>query len=240
METSICKSCHNRINSKEPSVACGGLCTNAPRFHAVCVGLTVVEGHACSNPNIFWVCNGCRNSMKAKRAITSYEDSSSKQIDCLKNEIGRMNAVMDKLVHTVESISTSLVVRESSAELDKSQLPGNSSMLTSTKFQCEDGSHSTKEDNISLFVSNIANDVTEEEVEQMVNGVIGLNAIVSIKCLVPPWKEKSSLDYISFKIVVDTTHNHSTLSKMNWPKGIRCREFKDRLNETWRPSYRIN
>lgn len=242
MNSSICHECNYNITCKDPVVTCSAFCDGAIRYHAVCVGLSVQEGLACSNKNIFWVCNRCRNEFVSRRSrihIKDYEEPSGKDIGFMKLEMKNMQTLLNSLVQRLETFSTSQPtvvlsnVHDDQPVAESSRLQTSSTiepmMFTSTDID--------RDAHKSLFISNIANDVSDDEVKEMVNKTVGANSVVSLKCLISPWKEKSSLDFISYKLVISQKDWNSGPHTYDWPTGIRCREFKDRMNSTWRPRH---
>lgn len=236
MSLGRCHECNFQISSRDPVVTCSGFCKNDHQFHAVCVGLSVDEGLACNHPNILWICNPCRGKLvKRSRTIpAAFDQPDNEAIISINEKIVKMQQSIDDLAQHFNGYGEASKAIEQPEDLGNLQAIGHSSPLTSTKLDASENSQQNAD--CSLFVSNIANDVTNDEVLQMVNETIGLDDVISVKCLVPPWKDKSSLDYISFKVVVKLNQRDPDLKVFNWPKGIRCREFIDRSNETWRPA----
>lgn len=188
------------------------------------------------NPNILWICNKCRRAKEERRSsqkASIIDSTTTSDIVELKTEMERTKVMLNELSHKFDSLNASSFQSEQSGD---SQHVLNSSLFTSTRHDhsIQNQGHS----NTSLFVSNIAPDVTDEEFKRMVEETVGPGNIVSFKCLVPAWKEKSSLDYISYKVVVNVKHGTAS-NAVNWPNGVRCREFVNRLNESWRPAHRI-
>lgn len=90
--------------------------------------------------------------------------------------------------------------------------------LSSTRVSVNRANEGQSNDSLKLHISNIANDVTEEEVLQMINEAIGVEQVRNIKCLVPPWKDLSSLDHISFKVEIENDYRETVLKTSTWPK----------------------
>lgn len=84
------------------------------------------------------------------------------------------------------------------------------------------------ETSLKLHISNIAIEVNEKEVLQMISNAIGVYQVHHV----------SSLDYISFKIGIDISYRETALQILNWPNGERCVEFVDCRATTWRPARR--
>ncbi|XP_021709635.1 uncharacterized protein LOC110679416 [Aedes aegypti] len=91
-------------------------------------------------------------------------------------------------------------------------------------------------DNFDLLLTNINATVSEEDVQRMVCRCLGArdNECNNVKKLVPRWVDCSTLDFVSFKIVLDRKWKPAAMMSSTWPKNIKFREFKRRLC-TWKP-----
>lgn len=72
----------------------------------------------------------------------------------------------------------------------------------------------------------------------MVSEVLGTDDAVIAKRLVPPWKDVATMDFISFRVDLDSSLKLRALTLTSWPAGIRRREFKEISREAWRPANR--
>lgn len=138
-------------------------------------------------------------------------------------------------------ISSATVNQSTSTEHPNRDIETRSSPLSSTKINAIDPAESvTNNDNLQLYVSNIAPDVTLREVEHMVCESIGVVSVLQVKRLISSWQDISTLNYVSYKVTIDAQFRDNALRISNWPSGVRCREFRDFHNSAWRPSTRVN
>lgn len=237
----MCRRCRLEITSNDTSVTCSGFCEEITRYHCACVGIKVEESIVLDCPNVYWMCDFCRDLMddlKFRSIIKSLECTEMKcvsEVECLKLEMAKMSTTLSRLVKTVESgcvplLSESTPISEDQNETTKSNV---SLPLTSTKIM--NGASNRPADivqpddiqrSFQLFVTNIANNVTEREISVLTSQVIGTSDEIKVKRLVPSWKDASTLDYVSFKIDMPFEFRTRALNVSNWPQGIRCREFK--------------
>lgn len=211
------------------------------RFHAKCVGLSEDQGRACSQRNIFWMFDECTELMGTIkfRAVVNKMRSHTKpleiEIERLKSDAAEMREKMNTMQDHVTNKPVACV-NEPTHEEEFRFSPSTSYVpLSSTRVSVNRANEGQNNDSLKLHISNVANDVTEEEVLQMINKAIGVEQVRYIKCLVPPWKDLSSLDYISFKVEIEHYYRETALKTSTWPKGVRCREFVKFGNRTWRP-----
>lgn len=90
----------------------------------------------------------------------------------------------------------------------------------------------------ALFLTNIDKRATEYDVSQMVLRSLGAaeSDYIDVVKLVPRWKDFNSLDFVSFKIVLNENWKAKAMTASTWPKGIKFRKFINKQNETWRPT----
>lgn len=235
-----CEACKAEIVAEDIVVSCEGLCEEQRYFHAKCVGLSYDEGCSCLHRNIFWMCDQCRDQIERARFRKSFLDkncgeyATRDEVDSLKSEVKRVNAIVSQMLCNSATLPEQSTVQSPIAGISASCSP-----LTSTKITAGDHTvPSESETNFQLYVTNIAPDVTESEVKDMVCKTIGTTNVVHVKCLVSPWRDRSTLNYISFKVTIDAQLRESALSVSKWPSGVRCREFRDCSSSVWRPSTR--
>ena len=237
-----CYACIAEIRVEDIVVSCGGFCQRRHCFHAKCVGLTYDEGCACLHSNMCWMCDSCNNSIQNGRfskpspVLETNDWATKEEVHSLKLEVQRMSEALSTLApNSTTCIRTSN--DSSSNRLAAHSAPVLTPPLTST--QIDDQSPDDRNNShLQLFISNIANDVTEDEIKMMVCETIGAEDVLTVKRLVSPWKQLSTYDYVSFKVVVDAVYRSSALIASKWPSGVRCREFKDQSSPVWRPSFR--
>lgn len=240
-----CYTCKVEIRAEDIVVSCEGFCEDRRYFHAKCVGLSYDEGCACLHRNVFWMCDSCRNAIeyrcyeKKPQSAETSELATKKEVECLKAEVEKINEKMSQIAsNCVRPVQTMF---HNHSESSASSSSASSSPLSSTKINAKDQPPATLNKScLSLYISNIANDVSGDEVAQMVCEAIGSKEVFSVKCLVSPWKNISTMDYVSFKVVIDAQYRNSALVNSNWPIGVRCREFRDHSSLAWRPPNRTN
>lgn len=231
-----CTACKVEFRVEDIVVCCEVFCENLPQFHAKCVGLSYDEGCACLHENIFWMCDACRVRVEngRLRETTNTKKSSDfatkTEVNALKVEVERISQIVSEM----SSISTK------TEEISMRRQSGfEESPLSSTMFPATDQmSRASNDTRLELYVSNIATDVSENEVVQMVCESLGTKEVFGIKCLVGSGTIISTLDYVSYKITVGAKFRSCALRSSTWPDGIRCREFRNTSKTTWRPSNR--
>lgn len=243
----FCGVCKEKILDGETFVTCEGFCPRGcRRFHAECVGLKQDECSVLQHRNVLWLCDDCQDLMtksKFRNTINHIRVASAasctteeNEIQHLKSQMEKMNDTLDRLVHAFSSNSSAIPVASCSNDEETPPRTGEDfAPLSSTMLQPIDPSSTANDSSISLHVSNIANDISQTEVIDMVKDSIGASHISSIKLLVPAWKDSSTLDFISFKVDVNVKYRKAALDPSSWPEGVRCREFKKRSTTAWRP-----
>lgn len=229
-----CTACNVECSAEDTVVCCEGFCEEFCYFHAKCVGLSYDEGCACLHQNIFWMCDNCRDIIEKGRyreAIKEGENFAKKEeLNSLKNEL-------DNISRTVSQIENLLTEPRDTSKMSECIEATNSSPLSSTKLNAIDESRCPSTDeNLQLYVSNIANDVPEDEGKLMVCESIGATYVLGIKRLVAYGTDITALDYVSYKITVDARFRSTAMNRSCWPDEVRCREFKCTSRTTWRPS----
>lgn len=119
--------------------------------------------------------------------------------------------------------------------LSSTKIAPDVSMSTADRIEDRVGVPDGRNETFKLYLSNIAVDVSEDEVKRMVSDALCVDEIYAINCLKPSWKDASSLDFISFKVEIDKRCRGKAMNSSTWPKGIRYREFKEHTETTWRP-----
>lgn len=235
-----CEACKIEIVAEDIVVACEGLCEERRYFHARCVGLSYDEGCACLHRNIYWMCDSCRKAIECARFRKSFAEknenafATKNELDSLKSEVSRINAIVSQTV-----VCPTTLPKPATVESPIARIPSCRSPLSSTKLNASDQTeHSQNESSFQLYVSNIAPDVTENEVKEMVCEALRADDVLHVKCLAPSWRDISTINFISFKVTVDAKFRDSAFIASNWPSGVRCREFRDLSGSVWRPSNR--
>lgn len=235
-----CEKCSLHIDiDKEPFTVCEGIC--AKSFHAECVGLSVTDLSVLSG-NILWLCNGCLTAFCRYReksstdaaTNTSATRSIEDEITELKNTVA---GIADTLARVTQKIAP-IVPHCSTPVSSLKPLDGTGEILgeASENERTQASSHEESRD-FSLYLTHIDKCATENDISQMVSRSLGapLSSCNEVVKLVPKWKDINTLDYISFKVVLDRKWEPTAMTASTWPKGVKFREFVNQLNETWRP-----
>lgn len=157
--------------------------------------------------------------------------------DEVKAEVERIDKILTQLTSHLQSIEICGELSSNSINLSTSSPPPLSSTKNNVEHLAnEQPSVVMQNSSLQLYISNIANDVTEDEIGSMVCEALGAERVLNVKCLVSPWKDISTLDYVSFKVVVGAQYRKAAFAASNWPTGVRIREFRDRYNSVWRPN----
>lgn len=220
-----CQKCKTICCPGETVVVCEGFCEDVRRFHAACVGLSNEEGDVCLYRNILWMCDDCRDLMEnvhfrsSINAIKSLKKPVVSEVESIKWEIAKMSAKLNQIDETIGSLtnasSTSLNAALFSPPVDVPLLSSAEIVTASSSAELREH-RNRREDTFNLYLSNIATDVTEE----MICEVLCIDKIHAINCLKPTWRDTSTMDFISFKVEIDEKHRRKALSSTNWPKGI--------------------
>lgn len=224
---------------------------NQHYFHARCVGLSYDEGCSCLHQNIFWMCDTCRDEIKRDRFWKAFNEkhdnnrdrnyATMSEIDCLRSEIERIREDVAKIESNSGVVLNQLATTSYGQQCGFNDGHSSCSPLSSTKLNAVDTMEQiTNNAHLQLYVSNIAPDVSERELKEMICDSIGAADVLHVKCLVPSWQNVSLLRYVSYKVTVDAQFRKSAFKISNWPNGVRCREFLDISNAAWRPSSRID
>lgn len=247
-----CKKCFARVATKEEQfIHCNGPC--GVIFHAACVGLDKVDLAAVSPPkrNSFWLCDEClakfvlwrtERKEEKKESIAPTDRTEPKSI--LQRDVDDLKAKVDSILSvlsassncsldTVMLHSTPTSSRHFDNALREAACGGTSCVADAS----ERSSNTTAGDeNFSLLLTNIDSSVSEEDVQMMVSQCLGVcdTECKYVKKLVPRWVDSSTLDYISFKIVLNCKWKTIAMKSSTWPKNIRFREFR-RRQCTWKP-----
>lgn len=189
-----------------------------------------------------------RNTVNGLRIAERRDDTG---VEDLRTEVNKLNESVNLLMEKLHNAETTSSLTTSTYQ--ETSVEGEQQLLSSTVLQKNDSvqqasrevkprlateqppNRSLDERKLTLHLSNIANDVTEQEVAEMVADVFDIDRVPAVQLLVPSWKDKSSLEYISFKVEIDASLKSKALTTSNWPFGVRCREFRDYSRNVWRP-----
>lgn len=246
---SVCKKCSLEINAKiDFFTVCEGEC--AFMFHAKCVNLSedVLISLSVLSANVVWMCDSCmlqyrktRDNIGPNRCI---ETVRAKPIE---EEVQELRSTVADILQTLSKI----VPHASTNSVKPCHSTPNSSLVLSSKrdandvnaanMKCNEDQRrsqcSTADSNFSLFLSNIDLSVTEEDVHAMVSRSLGTPQPerIDITKLTSIWNSRRSMDYLSFKVVLDKKWKVRAMDPATWPNNVRFREFVNKNNDTWRP-----
>lgn len=222
---------------------CEGMC--AKSFHAKCVDLT--EANLCAlSSNIIWLCNPCmkvfcrmreRNSTDVATNTDTPPRSVVEDLNELRNTVEDIVCTLSKIVqkpnfatpHHCSTPISSLNLFDGTNEIGCTTKRDES--LESTTDMPDD-------DVFSLYLTNIHKCVTKDDISSMVAQQLGapLSNCLDVVKLMPKSRNINTLDYVSFKVVLDKRWKIIAMTAATWPKGVKFREFVSRLNETWKPA----
>lgn len=258
----VCPKCSLPVNCKtDLFIVCEGNCCRP--FHAACVGLSEdIVSVSCLKKNIIWLCDEClaifyqqwrckEQSPTAELSNVADGGSTLETPDVvadLADIKGKIANIMETLsvISEVQKHSFQCTPRHStpinslvnSPTLNEGSRDDKSHDSTNVHYSSSSVSGRNSEETFSLFLTNIDSRVTEEEISDMVYRSLGVmeNEAITVKKLVPKWKSNESLEYISFKVQVDSKFKSKALRTDIWPTGIMYREFIHRSRNTWRPT----
>lgn len=232
-----------------PYIVCNGLCSRM--FHADCVGLDKGSLDAVSPPakNSFWLCDECFTEfvkwreMKKKNTVPVVPVTNSE----LQRDVDELKAKVACIISTLACNATNAptaVYRHSTPYSSPNLESGTSAGIMKTYSgisQLPDlSSHASDpgetDDSFALLLTNIDGSVSEENVQQMVVRCLGAcdSDCKDVRKLVPRWIDSSSLDFVSFKVVLNRKWKSIALTSSTWPKNVKYREFI-RRRSTWKP-----
>lgn len=237
----VCEKCKTPIALNVSAIQCNGFCENTAKFHIDCVGLSYAEAMACMRADIMWMCDCCRELLKnikfrnIIKHLKPIEDS-REEIDRLRLDIAKINDTLSRIIRPINNDSTVNVATNSHVENEQHN-EKMSDVLSSTRIHRSTLNESSQDcTEFSLFVSNIAPDVTNNQLKTLICEKLNITESLPVKRLVSPWKDPASLQYISFKVDLDRKYKNIALDSTIWPRGVRCREFKSFQQSSWRPA----
>lgn len=231
----ICAKCHLHIaKGKLSYIVCNGLCNRT--YHAV----------SPPNKNSFWLCDDCLNEFvkwrtDQKKADISIADSKS----TLQLEVEELKTKVASIMSTLSANATN----NSVTSVDRHSTPCSSSHLENgTRGRDHSGLSFTPDissclsdpgvgnGDFELLLTNIDGRVTESQIQHMVSRGLDVceTECKNVRKLVSRWIDCSTLDYVSFKVILDHKWKPKALKSSTWPANIRFREFVKR-NCTWKP-----
>lgn len=179
-----CQKCKQDIIDEERIIVCKGFCEGIQRYHLKCVGLSENDQATCHIRNVYWMCDECCQLMSNKKFLNtingwkSSESKTEREVECLRNDVSKLSETLTSFMESLQTIqssrtSSSPSIKESP---DKNQHPLSSTgifdmdHLNETSSRMKEGSAADQSrGKFKLHLSNIAVDVTEYEVSEMVS-----------------------------------------------------------------------
>lgn len=235
-----CEKCSQRINASDLYIVCEGKC--AKRFHIVCVSITEDQLFFFTK-NIIWICDACLVDFnKYRNHLEPEQKSKADNAVAVHDEITDLKNKVADIMKTLASITpkeTGPVHHSTPISLAKVHDGSNMEYGSSRTNEESSVSHLQSSDNqtFALYITNIDSQVTEQEIGCMVHHCLGIPhpECVGVTKLVPKGKVCSTLDFVSFKVVVSERWKSLAMTASTWPNGVRFREFEKRHNTTWKP-----
>lgn len=227
-------------------VVCSGTCGNS--FHIACAGMSRDHLRALRH-GLMWMCNECLP------AFNNWKNSQQKTIpptdlDKLHCEIAELKSQVSLIVDTLQRTSNDTSV-ESLQLRHSTPITTAKICVSNDVYECD-----TKNDNqsrrsqptddvqtkvigacFSLLLTNISNNVLEDDIEAMVCRCLGapVEDCLNVVKLVSKRTDCRLLDYISFKVKLKEKWKDLALRNSTWPEGIEFREFEHRRKIVWKP-----
>lgn len=247
---STCKQCSEVIAYGADCIACEGFCKNV--FHADCVKLKREDIMTYRQSlNFWWLCDQCIGPMRKHRnnrlifneKMPTAEPTTPKCADISRID-GELAVLKEQIVSLHQSLAqvTTSRVETSEVEEPKASRPlAQSSLLSLPEIEqspkpvvgcCNSVAQERyPNDRFWIFMTRVKNNVTEQQIMKLVADSLGTEDAV-VKKLVPPWKDTSSMPYVSFKVGVNERFKRIALLPATWPTGLCFREFRDYI---WEP-----
>lgn len=256
----MCKKCSRSIDNKtDLFTVCEGDCGCS--FHASCASLTENEITVLST-NFIWLCDECLHRFQIARDCRSRnsEDGIGHDSSPVATVLSEVNE--KAIQHEVSELRNTVTgILKTLAKFDltgcSSDLPRlhSTPISPSSSFVLQDGTNTssfvhnaecpdqqnaiTNEGQFSLLLTNVDSSVSESDIQRLVHQALGFDTIhpesIDVVKLVSKWKSCRTMDYISFRVVLDNRWRLKALNSVTWPKGIRFREFVVKRFVPWKP-----
>lgn len=250
----MCKLCGDPIHARQGIISCDGFCFDS--YHPSCVGLKI-EAVVIWNQHssIWWMCDACEKMLRNMRQDESLlsrhaynAPGTSSELKCAPKSQTRMDEEVAELKKQVNAIHQTLAEMSSSREISMNVAPIAESSPNhpprvkhgSKPVGCRISNNSTALDascgKYWLFLTKIKNTTTENDILEMVVDSLGIDNAdaVTVKKLIPNWKDVSTMAYVSFKVGLDLKYKHAADRASTWPKGLCFREFVETA-ALWEP-----
>lgn len=245
-----CNKCTLAIDRKNDRYTiCEEKC--AKRFHASCVGLAEPTMCALFTKNILWMCDTCLDHYCATRDADNsisaeIDDDATRPNNQIESDIADLKAKVEEIFDTLATLGPHHQMQlseklhstavSSSPKASTYLLDGTKTSRTARETS-EIANHTCKRnDTFSLFLTHIDCRATNEDVIQLVCECLDISdrRTVKIRKLLPKGCSMDDLDYISFKVALDSKHKCLAMDQSTWPVGLKYREFENRFT-VWAP-----
>lgn len=241
-------------------MACDGFCSRM--FHTECISLSESDLMTCIARNIMWFCDECLPKLwEIKNRETVNPEHSADSVVSLdantsmEAQIVKLHADIAKINETLQDVISRSKSRECDGKNDahRSLCESNTTqqsklLLCGTKdstpsfSKCSTSSPSCSTSRYFwMYFTRIASFTTENDICNLVRESLHYDGYISVRKLVPPWKDAATMDYVSFKVGISKKKfKHMAMDSVTWPKGLRFREFVNTENSIWEPPLSSN
>lgn len=253
------RSCHCSLSIQERDndvITCKGACAGS--FHANCIGMKMFHINVLTilSKNVLWMCDGCMSEFQTtynyasggpsmacndEMLPKSREMSMEDDIKELKNNVADIMTAIASITKMPNSVPKSArVSSQGDSVIPRSQrapLSGNN-VGAFSNYECDRERQNAIDDReFAILLTNVDVSVSEIDIMQMASQAIGIDdpECINVTKLVSKWKSHN-LDFVSFKVVMDSKFKSRALSPMIWPRNIKFREFVHRSTQTWKPN----
>lgn len=236
-----CMKCTDAITAIPDAVKCAfSSCGNI--YHMKCVGLSRSIFNTISNSNnIKFICDNCLNYLivptcgaaAAAPSVTSLAE----ELADIKSSIKEISSVLVNAATPWPALSDKMGEKSKRSRLDMvmDELPVSPAptrtMADVIVGSGDVGGLRTVEPRKFILASMLDPSTTPEELVVFLNEKLSLpkaSTITRVTRLVPAGVDVNTLDYISFKISIPSSHYDLLMSANMWPKGVTVREFEQR------------
>lgn len=238
-------------------MACDGFCSKF--FHTECISLTESDLMTCFSRNIMWFCDECLpklweiknrenvNPEHSPDSVISHDANTS-----MEAQIVKLNADIANINETLKDVISRSNIRdgksvahctlyESSTTQPSKLLCGTKESPTPSFSKCSTSSPSCSASrHFWMYFTRIASFTTENDMRNLVRESLHYDGRISVRKLVPPWKDAATMDYVSFKVGIADNFKDMAMDSTTWPKGLRFREFVNAESSIWEPPLSSN
>lgn len=218
-------------------------------FHAHCANLTESVINVLT-VNVVWMCDPCiqkfHNMRDSILPHSSQQIATAKSIEeevmDLKSTVADILQTLSKAIPEASPTNANVHhVRHSTPNSTRAHRRTNTSVADETNagssVDLQPSSCDAEGESFSLFLSNIDVTVTEQDIHGLVSHSLCVHEPdrIDVTKLAPKWYNRRTVDFASFRIVLDNKWKSRALDPCSWPINVKIREFINRHNDTWRP-----